>query len=221
MNEQQFYTSTEVRPLYPEIIPVYQRAFAGEPWFEVSACEDEQTRCVGGFSRQQQGESCLTCQQTLMRSAYPAAELEARFDSFATDRPAVWYLERFNCQLSLAAVAWKATVPAIVAERYADVPAMGAWLPETLGETQEITWLDEVFADRTVKPGGNLQNFGAMVLGIARRLETPLVAYRTIASQMTKAALRDFDTSARVFQRQKDVPDRRDLVIINTAGGSL
>jgi len=201
---------------YWEIVPVYQAAFAGEPWFEVTKCVDEMDpkRCTGGLSPLSVGESCDVCELKPARPAYEAAELTQRFKSIEKTRKTMWYFERSGEVLGLAGLAWIADARRVAAEKYADVPTMKDWLLEQVGESDFI-WLDEVFANRQVRPSGNLKNFGAMCLGFAERLNTDRLAYRTISPQMIAASKRDFGLLAKVFVRDEQVCDRRDFVEIN------
>lgn len=214
MSEGKFYTPDEVKPLYGQIVSAYQEAFAGEPWYEASKCVDKMQRCEGGLSALQIGALCATCGNRPSKAAYEQRELESRFDALGSSRPTSWYVEQNEDGVTLAALAWSATADTIAVEKYADVPNMSDWLSNALGQ-EEIVWLDEVFANRRLRPNGNLQNFGKMVVGFASRLDCPVVAYRTKAPQMIKAAIRAFGDSATVSIRNIEVPDRRDFVVIN------
>lgn len=217
MSEGKFYTPEGVKPLYGQIVPTYQEAFAGEPWYEVSKCADEIQRCDGGLSSLQIGSTCTTCGNCPSKPAYEQQELESRFDALGSSRPTSWYVEQDEVgSVTLAAVAWSATAEAIAVEKYLDVPEMTEWLRSAVGQSQ-IMWLDEVFANRKLRPNGNLRNFGEMVMGLASRLNNTTVAYRTIAPQMTKAPVRAFSSLATVKTRKIDLPDRRDFVVIDLA----
>lgn len=221
MSQGEFYAPSEVRRFYGEVVAAYQTAFAGEPWYEVSKCADDTRpyRCAGGLSPLAVGTECGMCGNTPGSTAYDGQELVDRFDALAGTRPTAWYLERAG-DIALAAIAWEATAEVIAQEKYPDVLAMEEWLKQELG-TQPFIWLDEVFADRSVRPNGNLRNFRFMIGGMARRLGRSVVAYRTIAGQMVKASQRDFGDAATVRRRQVEVPDRRDFVTIGIAvGGS-
>ncbi len=227
MSNGNFYTPEEIRPLYGEIIPAYQVAFAASPWNEVSKCADERSHCIGGLSSLAIGEQCTTCGLYPSRPAYEADELVERFDEIGSSRPTAWYAEQNDDGVTMAAVAWRTTPSVITEEKYADVPVMGHWIKDLFYRSfqgvpfytnePEIMWLDEVFANRQIKPNGNLQNFGKFVVGLAEKLDCGLVAYRTIEPRMTTVAGRDFGTDAVVIKRNEGVPDRRDFVIINTA----
>lgn len=218
MKEIQVFYRPEELPLN-KIIPAYQEAFAGEPWYEVSKCADNADiqRCIGGFSSLSIGTCCGLCGERVTRPAYEVDELKARFSKLASSRPTAWYVEENQLGTTLAALAWKADVQTIATEKYADVPEMFDWMREQFG-TSSIMWLDEVFADRNKKPKGNLQNFSLMCYGLAQKLDTDIVAYRTIAPAMIIAPVKNFGKDAQIFQRKIDVPDRRDFVIIKKGG---
>lgn len=214
MSESNFYTPDEVKPLYGEIVPAYQSAFAGEPWYEVSKCADELQRCVGGLSSLAVGASCELCGSCLALPAYEADELVNRFNKLATSRSTTWYVEQNGQGVTLAAIAWKANSAIIADEKYSDATEMAEWLKKELG-MEEVMWLDEVFANKDLKPRGNLQNFGKFVSGMAEMLGSQTVAYRTIEPRMIAVPSRDFGRAASIFSRQQSVPDRRDFVAIN------
>lgn len=214
MSSEKFYTPNEIKSLYGEIIPAYQSAFEGDPWYEVSKCVDDEQRCPGGLSACAIGATCSTCGLIPVRPAYETDEMKQRFGVLADERDVAWYAETNEEGVTMAALAWNATPVEIADKRYVDVPAMREWMEEQLGQT-EIAWLDEVFANRQIKSQGNLRNFGRFVLGLASQLGQETVAYRTISPQMVRVAERDFGESATIFKRREDVPDRRDFIIIN------
>lgn len=221
MKEIQIFYSPEELPTN-KIIPAYQEAFAGEPWYEVSKCADSADiqRCIGGFSSLSIGTCCGLCGERITRPAYEADELEVRFTKLASTRPTAWYVEENELGTTLAALAWKATSEIIATEKYADVPEMRTWMRERLGE-RPIMWLDEVFADRKKKPKGNLQNFSLMCNGLAQKLDADMIAYRTIAPAMIIAPAKNFGRDTQIYQRKIEVPDRRDFVIIKKGGEKI
>ena len=208
-----FITPKEARLHYGEIIPAYQKAFAGDPWFEVSKCAG----CESGFSAQSPGTVCESCGHKTGEEAYTTEELVDRFDNVGETHPTSWYIERDMLgRLTLAAIAWSGTLEEIANERYSDNSAMLHWLNNSRPQLQAsgLVWLDDIFAKRTNLPKGNLSNFGSMVSGIALRLHEKNVAYRTIATAMTHVALRDFGRSAVISRARIEVPDRRDFISI-------
>lgn len=220
MSNNNFYTPETVRPLYSEIVPAYQEAFAIPPWNEVSKCVDAQTRCEGGLSATAIGRICTMCGLCPTKPAYEEDELTERFDTLGLSRPTAWYAEQNDLGLTMAAVAWKAFPADIATEKYADVPEMADWMVDRLGD-EPVMWLDEVFANRKLKPRGNLQNFEKFVTGLATMLDCKDVAYRTIEPRMTTVPKRDFGDDASVLTRRIDIPDRRDFVTISNAKETL
>lgn len=214
MSNNNFYTPEAVRPLYGKIIPAYQEAFSASPWSEVSKCVDKMVRCEGGLSAVDIGSICSTCNLRPERPAYEVDELTERFDTLGMSRPTAWYVEQNQCGLTMATVAWKALPSDIASERYTDVPEMGDWMTNELGN-KPVMWLDEVFANRQIKSRGNLRNFGKFVVGLATMLDCDNVAYRTIEPRMLAAPMRDLGDKATVFVRKTGVPDRRDFVAIS------
>lgn len=211
---QEFYAPTQQD--FAGLVKPYQVAFAGGPWYEVSKCADQQPsqRCPGGLSRLAIGQACETCEGIPVRPAYEPDELITRFTELKQTRPTAWYREVSGTgEIPLAGIAWRANVRRIADEKYADVPTIASWLAERFGG-QEIAWLDEVFADKTVQATGNLANFKDMVTGMMDELDCDVLAYRTVNEAMVQAALRDFGENAIVFRKDVQVPDRRDFIVI-------
>lgn len=231
----------DIRPFYPEIVPMYQKAFAGEPWYEVSKCVADESavrKCIGGFSALTVGTMCDLCGSCPARSAYEYGELVSRFEIIGASRPTVWYTERNEQGLTLAAVAWKANAERIATEKYSDKPMMNAWLNKLLPKDvsqpdrrwskdffddrhdvpnlENVAWLDEVFADNSIKPSGNLNKFGSMCMGMAEVLNVEFVAFRTINPKMIRASIKTFGDKAQILLAGKETPDRRDFVLIDT-----
>jgi hypothetical protein len=213
MIECNFYSTEEIRPMYDEIVPAYQSAFAGDPWYEVSKCADSQKRCVGGLSSLALGSMCTVCNEIPTELAYKASELTERFEAISATRSTVWYTERTEAGLALAAIAWEATAATIAKEKYANVNKMADWIQNQLGD-EPIVWLDEVFANRNLRASGNLARFNAMNMGFMERLNNKTLAFRTINKRMINATKRDFPAKSQVFERDIAVPDRREFVVI-------
>lgn len=213
MSNSNFYSPETVRPLYDQIVPAYQAAFAGEPWFEVSKCVDARQRCIGGLSSVAVGSMCDMCGGCPTLPAYEPSELTDRFEQLGASRPTAWYAEQTEEGVSLAAISWKAKPNLIAEEKYGDTPAMSDWIERTLG-TEEVGWLDEVFANKALRISGNLRNFGAMCNGFMEQLDTDTLAFRTINERMVAASNRDFGERSTVFERAIDVPDRREFVVL-------
>lgn len=215
-----FYTPDEVKEMYGGIVPAYQNAFAGEPWFEVSKCEDKADvkRCVGGFSSMPIGSTCEECGNCLIRTAYEKEELIEDFERYAKKFPLAWYLERNgkNGEISLASVVWVASPGDIAKEKYPDASYMEQWMKGAIG-WGPVMWLDDIFADKSQKPSGNLSNFSRMCSGLAVEFDVWKLAFRTINPRLVTAAKRDFP-STQVYTRNQMVPDRRDFVVLDIPG---
>ena len=223
--QNDFYKPEAVMPFYVQIGDAYRAAYAHPKlWGEVSKCEDDQLpqRCQSGFSGQRVGEQCLACGKCLMRQAYPQEELEVRFKDVAERNLMVWYLERVPedasvesaGKIALAAFAWLGTAEEVGSQKYGSTPAMQAWLTERFGD-RPIVYMEEVFADETVRPARNLDRFKDMIDGFMSRLACGTVFYRTINPAMTRVPKRDFGGEAEVLERNSpDMPDWRDGVVI-------
>lgn len=205
-----------------ELAGVYRRAFAGDPWFEVSKCagtaaqSEVSNSCVGSFSALEVGQSCTSCGGCPDEIAYTEKELDSKFETISRKTGTVYTERADSGSIVVAGIAYFATAGTIALEKYPDVPKMEDWLVNTLGE--RTLWLDEVFADRQAKSKGNLSNFVAMIEGMAAmtsdEARLPItVAFRTISPAMIAAARRFGDITT-VFAREADVPDRRDFVTI-------
>lgn len=214
-------------PYIDSIVTAYQEAFAGEPWYERAKCPDVTQRCESGYTAVPVGETCKTCRCQPVEIAYPADELRQRFEETAATRHTVWYLELAADEVALAALAWVAKPSKIIAEKYNDNLRMKSWL-KTQIDDRPVVWLDEVFANKNVRPRNNLANFDSMVGCIQSELGISTVAYRTITPQMVYAGIRIGGT---IFGRNGDrppelgansgtVPDWRDLIVVNGQGVS-
>jgi hypothetical protein len=120
----------------------------------------------------------------------------------------------------LASLSWSASPADIAEEKYSGLPDMPGWLGAELED--DVMWLDEVFANKVLKPSGNLKDFGKFVTGQAKILEAETTAFRTIEPRLLAANRRDFGGNARIFKGSKneprEVPDWRDFVIIKMEG---
>lgn len=216
MNEiGKFYRAGELN--IQKLTQPYQQAFAGPPWNEVTKCADRKVpqRCASGLSRTALNALCGICNQAPDLPAYDPGELMERFTTLEQSRPLYWYAEETAEGVALASLAWIASPETIAAEKYPDSPDMKPWLQDTLNN-QQVVWLDEVFANKTVRPDRNLTNFKAMCDGFRERLDNTVLAYRTIAPAMTRAALRDFNA-----EPLKNVPDpqNRSFIVIGSEEG--
>jgi hypothetical protein len=203
-----FYKEGELD--FSTVVPAYQEAFSGWPWYEVSKCVDTNRpqRCAGGLSKVALNDTCIPCSNQPNRQAYEASELIERFKTLEATRPTSWYVESVDGDPALVALAWTAPPLQIAQEKYSDVPEMQDWLTNTLGD-KSIIWLDEVFADKKVRAEGNLMNFGKMCKGFMSALDTTQLAYRTLTPAMVHVADKNFGAKP-----VDAVPDCRSLLQI-------
>ena len=192
------------------IVPSYQEAFSGWPWFEVSKCADQNKiqRCAGGLSRVAIREICTTCGSQPTETAYESNELSERFTMLESTRPTRWYVEWVQDTPALVALAWSAKPRQIAVEKYSDTPKMQDWLVSALPD-KPIVWLDEVFADKKVRSSGNLNNFRYMCRGFMAALDNTELAYRTISPAMIRVAEKNFQITP-----TQAAPDRRSFINI-------
>lgn len=165
-----------------QIGEVYQVAFAGSPWFEVSECasSDIENRCEGGFSTQKVGEFCARCAKVTKEEAYPLTELRESLSTRLRYPEARLYREHDGKgNLLLAALFWEDTPKEIAAKKYVDVPSMQDWLKANLPD-EPMVWLDEIFASRDLRPTGNLWNFPKLVSDVFVNSGCARLAFRTI-----------------------------------------
>ncbi len=207
----------EIENYYDEIVETYKVAFAGPPWFEQTQCVDSRQRCEGGFSPLAIDEQCVQCGLCVSRPAYDDTELITSFIELATNRPLAWWLEFRDKKLAMAALAWVAMPEQVAREKYKDDLAMRLWLARQFSDKKPIIWLDEVFANKKVSPGGNLRNFASMNNCFSEALGVEMTAYRTITPEMVRAARR-LGSRATILSANTQVPDRRDFIIINNQG---
>ena len=219
MFEKLFISGEDIRDYYEDIIPAYQEAFSGDPWYEKSKCRDTLIRCIGGLSSVAVGSLCTICDLRPVEQAYEKDELLQKFNTITETKKTIWYLEKEKTQIALAAFAWLSDAQILKNERYSDVPGMEKWLEDKI-QGNSIVWLDEVFAQKSIRQSGNLENFRTMCDGISDALSADSIAFRTINPAMTRAAQRDYTDQVTVYQRNEAVPDRRDFVIIRNEGGN-
>lgn len=221
MSEKGYFSTTEQMNT-TATYEVYQKAFQGDPWYEVTKCADNNERlmrCEGGFSRLALGELCNRCGERPTEPAYTNDDLEAKFKSIEDSSDTEWYVETVNGETALIALAWGATPGEIFQKRYSDVPEMEAWLAGELGdESQKVVYLDEIFANKAVRETGNLRNFGYLVNSLLERYDSETFVFRTINQRLIEGAKKRLGERVTVWRSGIDVLDRRDFVRIEKVG---
>lgn len=205
----------------PQLVPIYQRAFAGEPWREVSACAAPgqfEDACTGGRSPQEIGETCARCGEILRAPAFPEERLTAGWISHFNEHDSRFYIERLpDGSCVLGALAWKASADALATRCYPAVEEeeMREWLADRL--PGEFVWLEDIFADLAARPAGNLWNFRTMISHFLFELRGTALAFRSINEGLIQKTVTLFGPRAERLVALEDVPDRRDLVVVRPA----
>jgi hypothetical protein len=200
------------------LVPIYQLAFAGEPWHEVSACvapAQFENACPGGRSSQGIGETCQRCGEILLAPAFSEERLTASWISRFDERDSRFYLERLpDGSCVLAALAWRTNAEVLAELCYydADEGEMRAWLAD--GLPGEFVWLEDIFANLALRPQGNLWNYRAMISRFVSELSGTFLAFRSINERLIQKTLTLFGSQAERLVALEDIPDRRDLVIV-------
>jgi hypothetical protein len=211
-------TAEAVAAEAPQLASIYQTAFAGEPWHEVSACAAPaqfEKPCPGGRSPQEIGETCPRCGEILRAPAFSEERLTAGWISHFNAHASRFYVERLpDGSCVLGALAWKASAEALAKRCYSAVEEeeMREWLADRL--PGEFVWLEDIFADLAARPAGNLWNFRTMISQLLFELKGTVLAFRSINEGLIQKTITLFDPWAERLVALEDVPDRRDLVVV-------
>ncbi len=201
------------------LVRLYQTAFAGEPSLERSKCvapPDLEGRCPGGHSSIWPGEArCVTCGGVPDEPAFTEEQLLSSWRRLAAIQEAYVYLERSPQGLLLAALAYAGAPSAIGERSYDDNEAMRDWLAEFLPE--RVVYLEEIFADLTMRRQNNLWNAKDMTLRFCDAARCKHFFFRTINDHLLERYVDIFPT-ARVLLARQDIPDRRHAVWITLEG---
>ena len=215
--EGQFYRAEEMTDIYANVCPAFIQAFAGEPWYEVSQCADLvlPQRCQRGYSSQEVGQCCETCEQRITEPAYNEPELRQEFEEHARDYPTVWYVEELESGIALGGFAsLHENASTLIESTYSrNGTTMSSQLDQVVGGG--VAWLHELFADTNIRASGNLRNFGGMCIGFAEQFSVDRFAFCSINPKMIKVARREFGSKVQVMEGSKDIPDYRHLVVVD------
>lgn len=171
--------------LLRELVPVYQKAFAGLPWYEVSQC----SQSPSGFSAQRVGElcQCPRCIESgaptrLTTEAYPADQLYESLLSRSAGPDSVVYVECLpDGRPVLGAILCPMSEESVI-DKYAG-RVDETWLRTMLPE--KVLWLSEIFADLDARASGNLGNLQEVIAKSAENANTDTVAFRTINERLS------------------------------------
>lgn len=202
----------------PQLVPIYQMAFAGEPSREVSACrapDQFENACKRRRSELGIGETCPKCGEVLQEPAFPEKALIVDWTSHFNARDSRFYIERFaDGSHVVAAMAWKASARALAKRCYAESgeEEMHKWLPDRL--PGDFVWLEDIFADLSLRSSGNLWNHRKMILRFLSELKGTVLAFRSINEGLIEKTIRLFGPQAERLVAGEDVPDDRHLVVV-------
>lgn len=215
----------------PQLTETYKVAFAGEPWFEVSKCAEEQ--CAVGFTPLEAGGCCESCEQELVE-AYSTEELLAGWKRILEDEGGFMEVALTDEYPQRATLARPTTPDELFERKYQDVPAMEEFLARVL--PKDFVWIEDTFANRQRQPNGNLKNRKETFERIGEFYGRPTLATRTLSEAIVastvkceKARLATYLGSARAgaltiataFKNPgyslPTAPDRRTLLVVKNS----
>jgi hypothetical protein len=207
------------------LVPTYQAAFAGHPWYERSLCPasaDVSDRCRNGRSPLAPNtDACEKCALVPTEPAYSAAYLESRWQELLETKVLLLYVEESPMDgIVLAAYAYRTTPAEVFARSYAGNadPRMRDWLIATFPE--RVVWLEEIFADLERRPKRNLWNVRWMTAAFCDTADCPDFAFRTVNDNLRRKYQSEFP-GTRVFRGCDDPPpDWRDVLIMRVGDRS-
>ncbi|MEN9389922.1 MAG: hypothetical protein RLZZ283_22, partial [Candidatus Parcubacteria bacterium] len=183
----------------PKLVPAYKRAFAGEPWFEVSKCAS-----CDVYTRLEPGSACPQCKTKLIE-AYSNQEVSEMLCTIFQNRRATLYVETdARGNVLVAAVSYPWNKGAMYEKKYRSKGRDSDELRRILKEKvpERFIWLDEIFADRALRASGNLRDFERIIRDTLRGKRSGVVVFRTISLQLKEKAKRVFPQTE-IY----DVPD--------------
>ncbi|MDB5175991.1 MAG: hypothetical protein JWM81_849 [Candidatus Saccharibacteria bacterium] len=213
------YAAPAMEPRMDEVVTLYQNAFASAPWNERTKCAiDEATpSCPGGFSPLSIGQLCMTCDQHVTEPAYTEETLRAKFKP-GTEGHGLWYVEETAVErkIVLAAFARITTIGGLAETVFGEDDAMQSWILERNPDpTSGVLWVEDVFADTTLRPSNNLYDFDKKLNRLARGSSVQTYMFQTLNPKLVRAAQRDFASRCKIADPLfKDVPNRSMVVTI-------
>lgn len=208
-------TADDVAECVAELVPIYQTAFAGPPWFEVAVCEAPEgfgEVCTRRRSPDLIGETCSRCGEILRRPVHRTDELRERWINRFREAESRFYLERLeDGTCLLAALAWGASPATIAAASYAspEERQIHDWLGDEL--PAEFVWLEEIFAHQVLRKRGNLQNYGEMVRKLLRELDSTVFVFRTKNERLVEKTRKTFPAETTILAPPAD---ERSLILV-------
>jgi len=224
-------TAERIVEIGPDLAESYKVAFAGDPWNEVSRCND--LACLEGLSGLEVGCECPGCGGAL-EEAYNVEELVGGWSTLLRQENAFFEVAFEEGQPQRATIARPTNVDELLARKYADTPFMKDWLQQRFPDN--FVWIEDTFANRNRKPTGNLKDRGETLGRIAAYYGGAQILTRTLSPAIVAATLRDAKARSMVYVGTKGVgretvnqvfenpgyslptvPDRRTLIVIKNA----
>jgi hypothetical protein len=210
----------------PDLVPAYQHAFAGDPWYERTKCvspdpplspDPPDGYCKGEYSPLEIGDTCPGCHGVLTTEAYPPDELLAKWRERLASSPVAVYVERVDREgaegaVALAAIGWAATAFDVAAE-YPKQPVTRDWLKREILPPASF-YLAEIFCDARVRSSGNLENLDRVIRGFAQVFVQDTVVFRSKNVKLIGKTKRLFGDRCTVFAGLRERAD----VNLETAG---
>lgn len=207
----------------------YKIAFAGPPWNEVSRCTDAE--CQAAFTELLPGCACPDCGESLSE-AYDTQELIAGWLQIISAESGLVEVELLPNNTPVRATIARPTTPQELFARKYDAQSMKPWLQATL--PPELVWIEDTFANRDIRPTGNLKERRATLEQIQEYYAGLAIATRTLTPQVVAATARAVGESttlfvgtekvgldcSEAFTRVATVPDKRSLMLV-ALGGKL
>ncbi len=175
----------------PELTATYQKAFAGEPWYEVSRCLNQE--CSTDFTALCEERDCPEC-ATPLQTAYEPDELIENWQNMIINEDACMELEFVDNKPQRATIARPTSPDELFDRKYRSVESMRGWIETMLPD--RFAWIEDTFADREIRPRGNLRQRGQTIERIAEYYGGVPIATRTLSEAVVAATLRDFPQPA-------------------------
>lgn len=197
-----------------ELVPIYQSAFAGPPWREVSMCEAPagfENACVRRRSEDPLNTKCGKCDELLRRPCHSPVAIRERWVNRFREAETCFYLERMaDGTCLLAALAWHGTPATVAAVSFSDPSEIHLhdWLDQTL--PREFVWLEEIFAHQVLRKK-NLWNYEEMVRDLLQELGSRDFVFRTKNPALIEKTKKTFPAETSVLPAPGD---DREIVIV-------
>jgi len=208
-------TADDVAECIAELVPIYQSAFAGPLWEEVTMCEAPEgfdKPCLRRRSPEPINARCDRCGEILRRPCHSHAAIRERWVNRFREAESRFYLERLEDGTSLlAALAWYGTPATVAAASFSDPSEIHLhdWLDQKL--PREFVWLEEIFAHQVMRHEKNLWNYDEMVRELLQELDSRDFVLRTKNQALINKTEKTFPAETSVIPAPGD---ERKIVIV-------